>query len=266
MPSISTGWAAEKIKQVQDNENDFIIVISGYRGVGKSTLMLQIADHLIEDNLFTIENLKKHNIYSRDELDEKLENFPEKSVFCVDEGINLLFKREFFNRQQNKIIKRFNTYRDKYFCIFLLIPNFWDLDSSVRNSAMIKWWIHCYNRGNAYIYQPEENEWNPDPWNQKTNFMAVRKGVKRYQTPNYLTNIVWRKLTDKQMANYKKVKAFKRRLAYKDTAAEMSKKQIIKQLLLKNERANPAEIARVIGTHKVYVYDIIKEMEEKVSN
>lgn len=263
MASKGTKWAASKIKQVQDNQNDFIIVISGYRGVGKSTLMLQIADYLLEDNLFTMENLKRYNIYSRRELDKKLEEFPERSLLCVDEGINLLFKREFFNRQQNKIIKRFNTYRDKYFCIFLLLPNFWDLDVSVRNSAMIKWWIHCYRRGDAYIYQAEENEWNPDPWNQKLNFIAVRKGIKRYQTQNYLTNITWTKLKPNQFEKYKKVKALKRKLAYKTTGDELSKKQIIKQLLIKNPKAKPDEIAKTVGTHKVYVYDIIRELEEK---
>ena len=255
--------ATEIIIQVQNSKNDFIIVISGFRGVGKSTLEMQITGNLTGQSYFTEEGFRKHNIYSRKELDKKLEELPDKSVLCIDEGINLLFKREFQNKDQNVIIKKFNTYRDKCFVIFLLIPNFWDLDSSIRNSTMVKWWIHCTGYGQGIIYQVEDNEWNPDPWNQKNNFIATRKGVKRYSLPNYVANIIWDELPEDTYGVYKTVKSEKRRLAYeKADAQKLSKKDIVKQILLTNPEASATVLASMLNTPDRYIYEIKEAMRE----
>ena len=206
----------QKIRDMQDSDNDIILVISGYRGVGKSTFALAVAHELIGDKYYTKQGFEKHNIYARHELDKKLEEFPPESVLVVDEAINLMFKREFQNRQQNLIIKKFNTYRNKKYCIMLLIPNYWDLDRSIRNSSMIKWWIHLSKRGRGYIYHTEDNEFNPDPWNQKDNMIRLRQGTKRYSLRNYVKDVSWPKLNGSVFAKYEEVKGVKRKASYED--------------------------------------------------
>ena len=261
MVTWTTKAAVREIKLVQQSKGDFIIVISGFRGVGKSTLQARFIQELMGDGILTEEGFKRHFIYSRRELDKKLEEFKEDEPICVDEGINLLFKREFQNRDQNIIIKKFNTYRDKHFVIFLLLPNFWDLDSSIRNSSMIKWWIHCSNFGKGVIYQPEDNEWNPDPWNQKNNFIATRKGIKNFSLPNYVANIIWDELPEDVYEIYKKVKAEKRRAAYDETGSrQITKNDLIKGLLSYNLDINAASLAEMLKTDKSYIYEIKRKI------
>ena len=259
MVTWTTKKAANYIRAVQQSKGDFIIVITGFRGVGKSTLLSRFIEELgIELNE---ENFKKYFIYSRKELDKKLEDFTEKSPLCIDEGINLLFKREFQNRDQNIIIKKFNTYRDRFYVIFLLIPNFWDLDSSIRNSTMIKWWIHCHKFGEGTIYQPEDNEWNPDPWNQKNNFLASRKGIRRWSLPNYIANITWNELPEEVYDKYKKIKNEKRKESYEENGkTPISKAELIKALYSINSDINVSSLSEMLGTDASYVHRLKKSV------
>lgn len=257
--------AVEEIKLVQQSKGDFIIVISGFRGVGKSTLQTRFIQEIIGESALTEEGFKKYFIYSRKEFDKKLEEFEEKSPICVDEGINLLFKREFQNRDQNILIKKFNTYRDKYFVIFILLPFFWDLDSSVRNSSIIKWWIHCNKFGEGYIFQIEDNPFTDDPWNRKNNFFAWReKKVPVYSLPNYVANIVWEELPEDTYNIYKKVKAEKRRDAYAeaDNKKIISKTDMIKQILINNKEVNVGLLSSMLDVSDVYIYKLKKELSK----
>lgn len=261
MTSLGVPGMCELIKKVQNSNNDMIIAVTGYRGAGKSTLIIQAAAKLMGKICLSKADFEQHFIYSRKELDEKLEKFEKQRVICVDESINLLFRREFQNKQQNQIIKKFNTYRDKQYCIFLVIPTFWQLDSAVRNSLIIKWWVHCVDRGNAIIYQPEDNEWNYDPWNQKENFIDRRMKKPIYKSKNYFSNIVWQKLPEELEQEYNEIKAKKRKESYADEEkkikVELTKRQVVEGMINNNPGLTVTQIAGILHMDKGYVSTIL---------
>lgn len=253
MTRVSIKSTVEFIKEMQEYDNDMIIAISGARGTGKSTLMMQIVKALKEGWY----DFEKYHIYDRNELKEKLETFEEKETICIDEAISSLFKREFQNKNQNYIIKMFNMYRDKRYLIFLLIPHFWDLDAAVRNSFIVKWWIHVYQRGEAIIFTHDSNPGTWDPWNRKDIYINW-KLKKPYVVPNYVGNISWSKIPDDVFEEYKKVKNKKRREVAEDKPKPLTKKEVILQIKQWNPNATHKAIGDVICSPRSGVSGVLR--------
>ena len=173
--SITISNLAKQIKIFLKNDWDYIIVISGDAGVGKSTLTVKLG-RLVDEKY----NFERNNIYSRRELKDKLWNLPTKSFLNVDEAINIVYRRDFFQRKQKNLLKDLDVVRDRNLCFCFLIPSFWDLDSKILSSGRIKIWVHIDERGRGYIFRPDKNPFNPDPWNKKLNFKKLKdwyKGV-----------------------------------------------------------------------------------------
>jgi len=123
----------DSIKDYCKTENqDWVFIISGMEGAGKSTLALQLA--LLLDQNFEFE---EQMIYSWNEeygyLDfiQKYRNDPFKSV-VFDEAICVLFSREHASGGVRDAVKVFNMNRDlKHFSI-LVVPSPWSLDIDLR--------------------------------------------------------------------------------------------------------------------------------------
>lgn len=257
MPEWSINKVCEYMSGVQKSQGDFILAVSGNAGIGKSTLVNQIVKRYTGLH-FTKEFFERFNIYSRAELDKKLEELPKYSIFILDESINMLFKREWQNREQIKVIQKFNTYRNKCFIVFLLIPRFTDIDSGVRNSTRIKWWINCLSWGKAIIYQPDDNEFNFDPWNLKLNYKLILRKRRREDVPNYMANLYWDEMDKNDFDTYELVKQEKRAMAYNDNLVKnMSKKDIIIELLKINPDVSPSILSNILNTNRTYVHEII---------
>lgn len=201
------------LKSIQDSNNDAIIAISGDRGVGKSTLMMQMARAFKNCRPGQIYDTEKYHIYSQDELIDKMEAFDAKDMLCSDESITALFKRDFGKKNQINLIKMFNTYRDKYYLFFLLVPNFADLDFAVRNSLIIKFWIFCEKRGRAAVFCPLRNPILKDAWNMK-QIMAFYERGKLHQVKNFVCYLRWKDLSPKLYRKYQAIKAKKRASAH----------------------------------------------------
>lgn len=254
MTSWSCKKAAEIIKQTQKNDNDIIIVISGARGLGKSTLMSQISKEL--NNEYKFEDY----IYNKGEFIKALSEGKPEDTIHVDEAISTLFKREFQHKNQNAIVKLLNMHRDKRYVIFLLLPHFWDLDSAVRNTLIVKWWIHVYKRGDALIFTHDDNPGTWDPWNRKGIYEAWSHG-KPYVVPNYVANIRWSNLKPEIMNSYKEVKTEKRKKYADDSSRgrELTKKEVVLAIRNWNPNVIQEALARVIGSHRTYVTEIFNE-------
>jgi hypothetical protein len=183
---------------------DFICIISGPRGLGKSTIMLQVG------KAFSPKGFKyeKSLIYSKSALLEKISKETEQFI-GVDEAINVVFKREFYEHNQIGILQDLDTYRSNHNCIFFLIPDFWDLDSKLLNSSLIKLWIYVKRWGEAYIMRPANKQFSRDPWNFDLNVKLEAKGM-IYQSPNYVDTLIWKELPPEEYAEYDKVKVVKR--------------------------------------------------------
>jgi len=76
----------EEIKRIRNNvlnkDRDFVLVIDGEEGSGKSVLAQQIADQL--DEKFTIENI----VFNADQFIERLKKAPKHSCIVLDEAYN----------------------------------------------------------------------------------------------------------------------------------------------------------------------------------
>jgi len=254
---------ARIVRSVQDSHNDCIIAITGFRGVGKSVLMRQIGKELKLCDY----DMNKYHIYSRKELVDNLEKLEKKDILCVDEAINTIFKREFQKKNQIQIIKMFNTYRDKFFTVFLLVPLFWDLDSSVRNSMMIKFWIFCYKKGRAVIFTHNHNPATTDPFNRDSiHYAWARKRIRTSR--NYFNDLRWSNLKPEEYDLYAEIKARKRKESYnqEDDTAGITKADTVRSLMFHNPNLTASEITKITGFNRSYVYDLYKASKEKIKS
>lgn len=201
------------LRAIQNSNNDVIVAISGERGVGKSTLMMQLARAYKRCGRDKIYDINKYHIYSQEELIKKMEAFRPKEMLCGDEIVTALFKRDFGKKRQIDLIKMFNTYRDKYFLFFMLLPNFIDLDIAIRNSMIIKFWIFCTKRGRAAVFTHIDNPISKDSWNTK-QIMIYYDSQRVQNAKNFVCYLHWKDLSKNVYDQYQKVKATKRAEAH----------------------------------------------------
>lgn len=123
----------KKIHEFCETENqDWVFLVSGMEGAGKSTLALHLA--LLMDPRFEFED---QMIYSWNEeygyLDyiKKFRHSPFRSVI-FDEAICVLFSREHASGDVKDAVKVFNMNRDLKHFSFLVLPSPWSLDIDLR--------------------------------------------------------------------------------------------------------------------------------------
>lgn len=208
-------------------------------------------------------------VYSKQALLDKISK--EKNQFIgVDEAINVVFKREFYEHNQIGILQDLDTYRSNHHCIFFLIPDFWDLDSKLLNSSLIKMWIYIKRWGEAYIMRPTNKQFSRDPWNFDTNVKLEEKGA-LYRSPNYMDTLVWKELPEDEYAKYDAIKSIKREEArqertknYDLTAKQkslMQKRLALIKLCLKYGIKN-AEISQASGMSQPAISRIVHSSEK----
>lgn len=215
-------WSIERlantIQQAIDNKFDFIIAVDGRRGLGKSTFAVKTAKR------FKQFKMKKHILFKRDEINKGLAK-TKKGVFVLDEMINVIHNRDFYEQEQKKLIKMLNMYRDSGNVIFACVPNFAHLDNQFRD--LVKMRIHIERRGLGVIHTPNQSAYSKDKWDMSINEKIEASWAKRgVYNPNYkrLTTfrglIHFNKLTEKQQILYDKIKQEKRNLAIADEEPE----------------------------------------------
>jgi hypothetical protein len=243
---------------------DFVAVVSGPRGLGKSTVLLQLYKELCPRTKY-VDNL----VYSKKALLEKISK--EKSQFIgVDEAINVVFKREFYEHNQIGILQDLDTYRSNHHCIFFLIPDFWDLDNKLLNSSLIKIWIYIKRWGEAYIMRPTNKQFSRDPWNFDLNVKLEQKG-QLYLSPNYMDTLIWKELPADEYIKYDEVKVVKREEARQERTKTydlnakqkslMQKRLALIKLCLKYGIKN-SEVSQASGMSQPAISRIIHSSEK----
>ena len=198
-------------RNLTSKKKDFVLIITGYPGEGKSVLAVQMAKSY--DKRFTYE---RNLIYSRKELIEKVENYP-PSAFIIDESINILYKREWNKGTQKNLIKLLNICRSKKHMLIFVQPNFEDLDKDVRMSRL-RVWIDVITRGVGVMYKPIKSlGGGKDPWNLDDNDRIIRYYIKKHgfvegylegsiRTENFQNFIRWEDLSQREYDLYEDVK------------------------------------------------------------
>lgn len=124
-----------RIWQQLMDEDDYFLVLCGAEGSGKSTLAFQLAAW-ISPNTFSLD-WSCYNTYDYIKLmkkvaKEKEKNIEEKKTIVLDEAALDLFSREAMSLKNRWLSKSFFVQRFLNACVILCIPNFFMLDTVVR--------------------------------------------------------------------------------------------------------------------------------------
>jgi len=157
-------------KKWQENEFDGLVIIDGNRGLGKSTLAYKFARRFKQFNPYN------DLLYSREDIMNALAK-KKNHIVIADEMINVTYNRDFYDREQKKLLKMLNVYRDSKNILISCVPNFFDLDKQYRTLAKMR--IQVVRRGLAIIHTKNQSSYSTDPWDQKVNQKIEASWIKR---------------------------------------------------------------------------------------
>ncbi len=138
-------------ERVQHNY-DFIAVVVGKRGVGKSTWALEFAS-AFEEKLgqqLTLDNIILTE--KRDDLFSQVKTWPPKSCHIFDEAINQLFSRDFF--KGSDFISLLTEIRYKRTVNLFIIPELYQIDRIMRD-GLADLLVDVTERGKAVLVLPQ---------------------------------------------------------------------------------------------------------------
>lgn len=135
---------------------DFVMVVDGREGAGKSTLALQMK--AIYDGRYNLDNV----LFDATSMIKTMRFAPRKSCVVVDEAIISLYKREALKDFQLTLVKAFSIVRARNLFFILVLPNFNDLDPNIRTRANYRFYTFAKrgHRGYLEVYQPKRTPWS----------------------------------------------------------------------------------------------------------
>lgn len=97
---------AGKIKEdFLESENDYIVLVFGAEGEGKSNFAFHLAKHVDPD--FDINNV----VFSKKQWRKAANNFDPESAIVADEGVNIISSLDVHSKEQKRIIKKVTKMR-----------------------------------------------------------------------------------------------------------------------------------------------------------
>lgn len=149
--------------KVRDNW-DVVIVITGYNGVGKSSLAWALSN-LIDDAF----NMKKQTLWSEGseeaiELIQELDNY---KVIWYDEAVHQFSNDEWFSKDSKQFGKEYTVNRSENKVHILCIPDFEKLTKYMRDYR-VRYHFHVYDRGKALFRMKDTtNPVKRSSWNDE---------------------------------------------------------------------------------------------------
>ena len=134
-----------QIWQHLQKKNDYVVVIVGREGSGKSTLSFQISSWI--DPTFTVDRVH----IDPSSFIRSLKNSKAGQAQSLDEGGLALFSRETMSEGNKNLVKIFMTIRMKSLLLTINIPDFGSLDAYVRRHR-VHLLIEVLKRGDYKAY------------------------------------------------------------------------------------------------------------------
>jgi len=212
------------IVKILSKQFDCFIIIEGNRGLGKSTLAIQLTRGVAREFKKLGSKDYKFNwdrclIYTKKETKQFWHKW--RCLGIADEMINVTFNRDFYDEEQKDIIKMINMNRDHLNLFIACVPQFQTLDAQIKNLCKIR--ITVVRRGLAVIQTPNRTIYIKDKWDQATNEKIERDWLKKgVKNPHYTKLTTFRgmmkfpKLREASEQMYQKVKDRKRNLVAKE--------------------------------------------------
>lgn len=206
----------EMIDRVIENDFDFNIVITGNRGLGKSTLAYIIAKKTKFSKFIPNHSL----LYSNEDIIKALSK-RQKSKIIGDEIIQTAFNRDFYSKWNKLLIRTLTMYRDSHNLFIACAPNFASLDNQFR--TLLRMRIDVVKRGIAVIHTPNQTQYSKDVWDTQVNEKIERQWVMQGTAkPKYSRLTTFRgvlkfpDLSDKEKEKYQKIKFEKRNKIFEE--------------------------------------------------
>jgi len=123
--------------QINHKDNDFVGIVDGFEGVGKSVIAQQVAYRV--DPTLTLDRI----CFTADEFKKAVLGAKKGQAIVYDEAITGAFSREAIQQMNVVLIKMMAQIRQKNLFMLLVLPSFFDLD---KNLAIwrSKFLIHCH--------------------------------------------------------------------------------------------------------------------------
>ncbi len=195
------------------NKYDCPIIITGGTSSGKSTLSYQISKALRRLGFHKF-NPEEDLIYDPQEASEEIDK-RFYSTIIIDEAVNVMFNRDWYNELQKKIIKALNMNRHHYNIVFFNLPSGKDVDKKLLSVARI--WVHVVERGLAIIKMKNQGHHSRDDWDIAINEKIERKFIEKKRKINYTKLTTYRghlkfsKLTEREEKIYEEIKTRKKK-------------------------------------------------------
>ena len=238
MAKLILRWSMSKlvymIVKTLLNDFDAFIIIEGNRGLGKSTLAIEVSRKVAKcfKILGMAEKYKFHwdksLIYTKKETLNFFHQWHKNGI--ADEMINVTFNRDFYDPDQKNVIKMINMNRDHCNLFIACVPQFQNLDTQIKNLCKIR--ITVVRRGLAIIQTPNRTIYVKDKWDQATNEKIEREWLQKGMSkPAYSKLTTFRgilkfpKLHPSMEAKYQEVKNRKRNLVAKEEMGIVDQKE-----------------------------------------
>lgn len=143
---------------------DYVTVVSGTEGTGKSNLGLLLATY--EDPEFDGTAVA----FTMNDLLPLLERAPKASTVIFDEAVQGAYRRDAMTSENRTLNKAAMIARKRGIHLVLCIPNFWDLDSYFRDHRA-KVWFLMERRNMALVHFPKRNRYKREVfWEPSTYY------------------------------------------------------------------------------------------------
>jgi len=144
-------------KAVITKDRDFVMIIDGEEGSGKSVLAQQVAKKL--DPKFNMENI----CFNADQFISRLKKAPKYSCIILDEAFSSANSRSSLTEVNRSLIGVATEMRQQNLFVIIVIPSFFDLDKYFalwRCRALFHVYFKKDGSRGSYIIFPKRNSLN----------------------------------------------------------------------------------------------------------
>lgn len=229
---------------ITKKDYDWLHVVTGVEGTGKSTLATQICNY-IDPSFFDKDNVITNII----ELKSCFRNSTKGNAILIDEGAPMFFSRDSMKKETKEATQLLRGLRGKNCFICICMPDFFALDKYVREHRVGSL-SRVVKRGRAWFYSKSKIN---HMINQSHSVFTKNFNKSRWSDPNFKHNF-----PDLDPITKKKYLEMKQKIMNSYTCEEktsgVSKKEVIKEMLNQNIAVN--QIAKSLNTTPNYVREV----------
>lgn len=242
----------EHIKKIVTTKDfDFVMIVSGLPGLGKSNFAINIAKFF--DYNFTEKNIA----FTSDEFIELSNTLPRHSALILDESFASLNSKIGMSADFIRIVNHLQLIRQRNLFTILCLPNFFDLNKSIaiyRSSFLVVVYGKEFgDRGSFAIFGREEKKMLYILGQKYMNYQAVK--------PNFRGRFAKQKAISEE--EYMETKLEHLTQQEKEKLQQIKKDTIVRNRLVfylrNDENWKINKIIEISGLSKKTIYNILNE-------